>query len=51
MLGSLENAGIDWLVFRSKDWRKLEMVLTMLIGDDGTMEGENDDNGGTILTV
>ena len=30
VLGSLENAGIDWLVFRWEDWRKITM-LTMLM--------------------
>ena len=31
VLGSLENAGIDWLVFRSEDWRLLKSQLRMKI--------------------
>ena len=31
VLGSLENAGIDWLVFRSKDWTLLKSQLRMKI--------------------
>ena len=31
MLGSLENAGIDWLVFRWEDCGKITMLLTMLM--------------------
>ena len=46
VLGSLENAGIDWLVFRSEDWKKLKDVDNV-----DNVDNENGYKAGNMLTV